>query len=486
MAQTTSRRFVLAGLLAGAATGAAAGAPLTSHRPMPRPGAGEGGPEDLATVVQGARFGGEIGFVVADAGTGEVVEAFNPDLRLPPASVTKTATAFYALSTLGAGYRFRTRLVATGAISGGRLDGDLILRGGGDPLLDTDALAGMAVALREMGLREVRGRFRVDASALPEVPHIDPDQPDYVGYNPTISGLNLNFNRVHFEWKRAAGTYEVTMQARGERFSPGVETSRIAIEDRRLPVYTYDGTGGIDRWTVARAALGNGGARWLPVRRPADYAAETFRTLARSNGIVLERGPDAAGVGGETLLVHESPPLSDVLRGMLYHSTNLTAEVVGLAATRESGEAPHSLIRSARRMNRWLNGPVGARSTGFVDHSGLGYGSRVSARDMVHLLATARHGGLVPRLMKPWPTDVPGASVVVKTGTLNFVSALAGFVEVPGARTLVFAIFTADRPRRDAVPVAQRERPDGARAWANASRGFQQDLVERWAGLVRA
>ena len=179
-------------------------------------------------------------------------------------------------------------------------------------------------------------------------------------------------------------------------------------------------------------------------------------------------------------------PLSEMLREMLRYSTNITAETVGMAATRAGGVNPASLIRSAREMNLWMNGPLGAQSTGFVDHSGLGYGSRVSAADMVHLMMAARRAGLLPKLLKDFRTDSAEVQVAAKTGTLNFVSALSGYVTAPDRPPIVFAIFTADMPRRDAIRIEERERPPGARGWANRSRGLQKKLIDRWVSMARA
>jgi len=75
---------------------------------------------------------------------------------------------------------------------------------------------------------------------------------------------------------------------------------------------------------------------------------------------------------------------------------------------------------------------------------------------------------------------------VAKTGTLNFVSGLAGYFQVPGGRRMAFAIFAADLPRRAAIPPQNRERPPGARPWAVRARALQQDLIERWAQLYGA
>ena len=171
---------------------------------------------------------------------------------------------------------------------------------------------------------------------------------------------------------------------------------------------------------------------------------------------------------------------------MLRYSTNLTAETIGLRASQEKDAAPNSLVGSARQMNLWMKHDLGTKATGFVDHSGLGYGSRVSAQDMVRILMAARRAALLPTILKTVNIEAPGATVKAKTGTLNFVSALAGYAEAPGGAPVVFAIFTADMPRRDAIKIEERERPPGARAWAGRSRGLQKDLVERWLSLARA
>ncbi|MEM6825333.1 MAG: D-alanyl-D-alanine carboxypeptidase/D-alanyl-D-alanine-endopeptidase [Pseudomonadota bacterium] len=435
-------------------------------------------------MVRDAGLGGKIAYLAVEARTGRVIDALNPGFRMPPASVAKAATAYYSLSKLGAAYRFETVLEATGPVENGQITGDLILRGSGDPGFDSDAMADMIQALKDQGIHGVKGRFRVDASALPRIREIDPDQPDHVSYNPSVAGLNLNYNRVHFQWKKAGKGYDITLEARALRYSPSVRIARMTLEDRSLPVYTYAQENGVDQWTVARRMLGNDGARWLPVRRPVAYCDEVFRTIARAHGIVLKPGPEASGITGAPLVVHRSAPLSEMMESMLRYSTNLTAEVAGLTATRSSTGQPSSLLGSARAMNLWLNREVGARSSGFVDHSGLGYGARISPQDMVTLMRSARVAGLLPKILKPVNVATKGAAVVGKTGTLNFVSALSGYAEAPRTPPIVFAIFTGDLPRRDAIPVDQRERPPGARGWSRRSRGLQKRLIDRWLALA--
>jgi D-alanyl-D-alanine carboxypeptidase/D-alanyl-D-alanine-endopeptidase (penicillin-binding protein 4) len=251
-------------------------------------------------------------------------------------------TTAYGLDRMGPGYRFRTTLVTDGTVSDGRLDGDLWLVGGGDPVLDTDVLDEMARALAESGIREITGTFRIATNALPAIYQIDPAQLPHVGYNPSVSALNLNFNRVFFEWERAGEDYTVRMDARSESHSPMVSVSRMTIEPRDFPIYTFDRTDDGEEWTVARSALGNGGGRWLPVRRPPAYLAEVFGMQARVHGITLDAPvfSESAPPDARVLVEHESAPLEVILRGMMRWSTNLTAEVVGLSATQAGGVRP--------------------------------------------------------------------------------------------------------------------------------------------------
>lgn len=471
-----------------------AAAPAVSLRPVTRPAAllAEIIPS-ASDLVQQAAIGGRVGFVVADATTGTVLEGMNPLFPLPPASVAKAVTCSYALERLGPDYRFETRIVADGTISDGRLEGDLWLVGSGDPTFDTDTLAGMADALRAQGLRAVTGRLMVADGALPTILEVDPSQPAHVGYNPAISGLNLNFNRVYFEWARQAGEYTIALDARSETLRPAVQIARMRIADRSDPVYTYEHIEGRDHWSVARAALGDRGSRWLPVRRPSAYAAEVFQTLARAAGISFSGfalAPDAP-VGATVLVVHQSEPLSVILRDMMRWSTNLTAEVVGLKATIMGGQRPDDLAQSAGAMSAWMRAKLGARQAGFVDHSGLGDQSRLRPHDMVSALVAAGPTGALRQMMRAQPmldgrgrpiADHP-VQVAAKTGTLNFVSSLAGYARLPSGRDLAFAVFCADTARRDGLSEAERERPEGARPYNQRAKRLQQQLIERWAAL---
>ena len=496
MVNRLSRRFVLSGLATLAASGTAlAQPPLVSLRPQMRGTnlrvRAAGQPQALA-VKSG--LSGDVAWAVSDVKSGQQLEAFQDDRTLPPASVAKAVTALYALEHLGPNYRFATRLMITGSLQNGVVSGDLILAGGGDPTLDTDGLALMASKLKSAGVREVRGRFRVYDGALPFVRSIDEGQPDHVGYSPAISGIALNYNRVHFEWKRGAKGYAVSMDARSEKYRPEVAMAVMRVANRQLPVYTYKDDRGKDNWTVANRALGKGGARWLPVRRPAEYAGDVFRTMARANGIVLKKAEVTQNLpaGAKAVVTQTSIPLQEILRGMLKYSNNLTAEMVGMSASAKmSGRRPRSLKDSSQLMSKWAAAKFRMSRTSLVDHSGLGDASRTTARDLVNALVAVRRTGQLRPLMKPIPIrDKKGRvqkghpiKVNAKTGTLNFVSGLGGFMTAADGTELAFAIFAADTNTRAKIKRADRERPQGAKGWNGRAKAFQQVLIARWGSL---
>ncbi len=493
-----TRRGLLGALAASVAAPAWALAPERSPFPAPRliaaPARALPSAQSIEALLERANLGGVTSFVALDAASGAVIEELNPDASLPPASITKAATALYVLSVLGPEARFETRVLANGGtVSGGVLAGDLVLQGGGDPTLQTADLARLANALVAAGLRRVSGRFLIDETALPWLEQIAPDMPPQAGYNPAISGLNLNFNRVHFLWRPEGGQMQLSLDARSGGEVPPVSVIGITAGNRTTPVYTYDGRGGREMWSVAAGALGGGGSRWLPVRRPGIYAGDVLRALLAARGCTLPP-PQAAQrpARGQVLAAHQSAPLREMMREMLRFSTNITAESAGLAASRRGNAAIDRLEASAQHMSAWIEHQHGVSGLRFVDHSGLGDRARVSARAMASLMLSAHREGMLPPLLRRHMMrdqqyrELPNHPIAVraKTGTLNFVNALAGYARPAGSeREIIFTIISANLPRREAINPDERERPPGAPAWARSARMLQQGLIERWSAL---
>ena len=406
----------------------------------------------------------------------------------PPAAGLGREGRHRALRARGARPRLPVphRAPAAGPIEAGVLRGDLALVGGGDPLLDTDALGDLARALAVAGLRRVEGGFRVSGDALPAIAEVAGAQPADAGYNPTISGLNLNFNRVFIEWSQGASGPSSGSARPGVRHAAPVADIGAELAESGPARHRFEA--GREVWTLARRRVRGAGSEWLPVRAPLAYAGEVFGGLAAQAGIALP--PAAPGTAaGAVLALHDSPPLERMMRDMLFYSTNLTAEVAGLRAAQAQGLAPVALADSGAAMTAWARRRLGLSQAVFVNHSGLGDASRLPAREMTDALGRAAER--LPALLRARPIldaerrpiEIGGAGVLAKTGTLDFVSALAGYLT--GRRRLAFAIFAADPGARARIRPEERAAPPGAAAWAARARAQEQALLRRWATLLR-
>ena len=144
-------------------------------------------------------------------------------------------------------------------------------------------------------------------------------------------------------------------------------------------------------------------------------------------------------------------------------------------------------------MTGWARAHLGMQAARLRDHSGLDDRSRLSAADMVRALAAqGPDSGLRPLLREYTMRDGQGrplrnhpVAVQAKTGTLYFVSALAGYATAPGDRDLVFAILTASDSLRSGIDPAQDARPRGARGWSGRARRLQRALIDRWGAAYR-
>jgi D-alanyl-D-alanine carboxypeptidase/D-alanyl-D-alanine-endopeptidase (penicillin-binding protein 4) len=511
----TGARLLAAALLALGAVAACAEAPLRAPAPWGRGGAapaagpstegpapeGPRAPPGLAARTEAAAaaealaaraaLSGRVGWAAIDVATGETLAARAAEEGFAPASVAKIPTALYALEALGPAGRFETRVLADGPIRDGRLAGDLTLSGGGDPELDAADLAALAAETRRT-VAAVEGAFRVDAGVAAAA--IDDSVPPEAAYNPSVARLNLNFNRVRLAWARAGGRLAHRVEAHAEGWSPPVAAVRVAFapdDCAGCPTFAHALAPDAEEWRVKRAALAGEGSVWLPVRRPAAYAAEVFRLAAAEAGLALPEATAAAGAAGVVVARRQSRPAIEIVADMLEHSTNLTAEALGLAASAARGLPAADLAGSGRMMAAWSAGFAGAdpASFAFANHSGLSPDSRATPLGMARLLAAAARapapGVDLAALLEERPLneeDAPapeGATVRAKTGTLDFVRGLAGYAATASGRRIAFAIFAGDLERRAATRGGEG-RPEGARAWRNRATRLERDLLRLW------
>jgi len=497
----------LAVALTLAAAPALAEGPLLSPTPPPRPPYKA---PSATSLVASHPISGVTGFILIDVETGAVLDQRQADRAFLPASVAKAPTALYAYETLGPDHVFTTSLFAAGPIENGVLRGDLYLQGGGDPELDTDSIAELAAALKAAGIDRVTGGFYVDHGGLPAVPLIDPTQPEHVAYNPSVGGLNLNFNRVLMEWKRTGkAEYDLNLEARAAKWSPKIPNVRpeIGALEQQGSVFEHELTADGEVWRIAREALDAEGSRWLPVRDSALYAGSALREVALVGGVELpEPKHGETPVMARPVASVQSQPLSRILTRMLKYSTNLSAEVVGLSASAARGEPPGMLQGSAAAMTRWLADTLridAASGLALENHSGLSSRARVTPRVMAEIMAGAARmrgqvrtaagiGGPLWAMLPAYgiraadnEPELPDVAIRAKSGTMYYGRGLSGYMLGPNGRPLAFAIFTSDfqnRERLDALPNPEaRENPLGGKGWLRRAQYLERAILGSWA-----
>ncbi len=457
--------------------------------PAPRPGRKPTPPRpDVADLIAAAGLRpDQVGYVVLDLETGERLDSHNAgQSTFLPASVMKVPTTLAALALLGPDHRFSTVLRFDGTrTAGGVWRGTLTLVGGGDPVLESDDLRDLAAKLKAAGLRRLDGTFRHDDSALPGRASLEPTQPPEHAYNPGLSALSLDFNRVRVRWDTDSarlieihGTPPVApirIHRDGPDTADDWSPAGPVLRHGFAPIGTRDVRGPVvETWRLS-PVVGPSGERWLPVRAPAPFTATVFHALAAEAGIVLPQpAPATTPARGPIVARHDSPRLEAIAAAGLEYSNNLLAEMVGLATTRALTGRPLTIEQSAPILADWLSRAVpGVDWSGFemANHSGLSPANRATPEQIAALLRFAHAQGatlaragdylaLLPRRQFRTPGNDSvarlaraGATIPrvwAKSGTIYHGRGLAGVLQSRGGRRLVFTVFTADLAARRA------------------------------------
>jgi D-alanyl-D-alanine carboxypeptidase/D-alanyl-D-alanine-endopeptidase (penicillin-binding protein 4) len=335
--------------------------------------------------------GGYSGAWVYDGGSEHTLFEWHATARRVPASVQKLVTTATALDRLGTGARFETAVVADGEVADGELDGDLYLRGSGDPTFGTKALNRLARRVAATGLDRVDGQVMGDESFF--------DQrrggpASGFGISPYVGPLSaLSFNRGSL-----------------------------------LP--------------IARGWQTN----------PAAFAADRLRVSLRREDVRVGK-PVRAGAAPDdanTVATVASPPLARIVRHTNHVSDNYYAELLLKGVGARSGGAGSTT--AGARVARAYAREAGFSAT-VADGSGLSRQNRVAPRDVGRLLLDARKQPWFDAFYRSLP--LAGVSGTLhdrmhgmrasgrcraKTGTLAGVTALAGYCRAPDGDAMTFAL----------------------------------------------
>lgn len=445
-----------------------------------------------------------VGVSVVDLTTGQALFGSRADLGLNLASNTKVLTSAAALARLGPDFRWRTALYADKwNPETAEIEGDLYIRGRGDPTLKSSELRTLIHDLHMAGVRTIRGGIVFDGSyfdGVTEPPYFDDQPKERAGFRAPYGAFNLDQNAV-----------VVVI----EPDPAGVDFARVWLEPDVAPyvVLKYDEVMTVPTGrtrlhvettikkdkdkTVELEVTGQirpESPEWIRRRidDPVKFTGEILQRALAAEGIKLGKkklGKDTVPPRARELAVHDSAPLGEIVRQMNKISNNFYAEallktlgaeaIAGVGAPR-----PATWADGVAEVARYLTEVVGLDPGSFRagNGSGLFGASQVSAAQLTKVLDAAwrdfRVGpdlaaslaimgvdGTVRSRLRATPVR---GRARVKTGTLASVSSLAGYVAVDSRRVLAFAVIVNDIP-------------DASRGWARA---LQNQIVEACVGYL--
>jgi D-alanyl-D-alanine carboxypeptidase/D-alanyl-D-alanine-endopeptidase (penicillin-binding protein 4) len=424
---------------------------------------------DLASMLSRRVRSGRWGVIVVSLTRGDTLYEVNADQPLRPASTMKLFTSALAFDRLGPDYEFATDVLRDGPVdSAGRVTGNLILRGDGDPSLSNRFLRGepdapmqsLARAVADAGVKRVHGDLIGDATAF-EAQRIPTGWlRRYLesGYAARVSALSLNDNLM---W------VAVSPGAAGK---PGVvalqpSSSAVPITNGVRTIAGSDGASvsvhaNPDGSVVAHGWIGTRcGTRLyeLVIEDPATFTVGAFRDALAAAGVTVDGKIRIASTPDGAIKVASlpSPPLARIVAAMNRESINHYAELLFRDAVRGPERVTvGSAGLGAAMLQKFMTDQVGAASdaVNVSDGSGLSTLDRITPRAMVDLLSYAHrsmwsaafHASLPvageSELLRNRMRQTPAqGNLHAKTGTTNDVISLGGYVTAIDGEILAFS-----------------------------------------------
>lgn len=438
-------------------------------------------PAEVAKALRAAQVPLEaVGVWVQEVDASAPGLALNVDKAFNPASVMKLVTTSAGLEVLGPAYVWQTQALTAGRLENGVLEGDLYLRGGGDPRLTLDALYGWMREWRARGLREIRGDIVVDRTLF-EIGEVDPGRFDgqpLRAYNVIPDALLLNYQTIMLLFVPGS---DGRVAVSADPAAPEVEVvSRLRLTEggcanwRAGLSYALSNEGGRRVLTFSGSYPASCGERiWtLAPLQHQEYANALLTGLWRDvGGTLAGRVRDGAVPQGAKLLsVHQSPPLADQVRDINKWSNNVMARQLFLTlGAEQAGEMSGVTEADGDAVVRgWMQG-LGIDVSGLVleNGSGLSRRERITPAALGQLLLTMWRSPTMPEFIASMPVygvdgtlrkrakgrDVAGRAHL-KGGTLSDVRAIAGYVLDANGRRQVL-VWLVNHPNAAATQAAQ-------------------------------
>ncbi len=426
-------------------------------------GSAAGLPEPVNFVINGHKIPSDsYSLYVRDVTETTPALAVNETVAFNPASVIKIIPTLAALELLGPGYRWKTEVYTLGKVNDGVLQGDLLLKGHGDPHLVIEDFRKLLEELRRRGLKEISGDLLLDPSWF-DVPAADPgafDNRPFHSYNVLPHALLVNFKAVRFHFYPSANGRDVRVHSEPELVGLNID-NRLRLRKRSC--------GGFQRGITVTVPDGNTAAKVIFSGRfpnrcrhyiltralltPETYAYGAFKSIWQQLGgtIAGQVRTAAAPTAGRPYLVHDSKPLAVIIRHINKFSNNVMTRQLLLTLGAELQEPPGTAGKGVQALDDYLTG-LGLDVHGLhIDNgAGLSREVRVSAQLLADVLQRGWDIPHAPEFISSLAiTGVDGTArrrlsnkaaagaAHVKTGTIDEVSAIAGYVHAQSGRDFI-------------------------------------------------
>ncbi len=407
----------------------------------------------------------------ADAVTGEMIYSHDAERNLASASVMKLYPTSAALLYLGPDYRYETTLYLTGSFNPRRgvLDGDVIIKGGGDPALGSEYFAehygdvtGTWVnALREAGVRRVRGHVATSESIYDFNPAPSGwawgDLGQYYGAGVYDININDNMYRIYITGGQEGEQAVIdSVQDYGRDI---ILTSYLSSSGRTDRGYVYNAPYSDMAWITGSVPADSSFALRASIPDPPLALVRKLDAAIRSSGIRVDGNPSALRVTLDTALSQRiittlSPTLAEIVSVTNHESVNMYAE----ALRKHLGYMVlgQGTFNAGSAVIRHLLDSIGCEpyEAVMLDGSGLSSNNNISALMTVRLLVYMNNSecagpfiaslpeGAVSGTMKNYFRDeVFKGRVVAKTGTITSAKSFAGYFITNSGRKIAFTTF---------------------------------------------
>jgi serine-type D-Ala-D-Ala carboxypeptidase/endopeptidase (penicillin-binding protein 4) len=426
---------------------------------------------------------GDWGLLIIDAQTGETLFEKNADSYFVPASNMKLFTTALALAKLGPDYRFHTTLETRGTISpDGKLAGDLVLVGRGDPNLSNrkfpyelkeefdgppeKALAELADALAARGVKEISGDVVGDDSYFPRERYPNGWEIDDMvwEYGAAISAIVVDDNTVAVTLtpgEKAGDPVQASVAPLTPDFTLQNDVATSTAEVKSDLTLTREP--GVNLVVVRGTLPARSAPRKLvlAIEEPAQHAAFMLAGLLAERGVrfdgkVRNVHVAEADVTPRTVLAeHVSVPLGDSVKLINKISQNLHAEMLLRTAARQNGlwSTPEEMLKTPQDF--YAAAGIVPDDVIQTDGSGLSRHDLVTPRAIATLLKYAQAqtwfapyyaslpvAGVDGSLQDRMKNTIAAGRIHAKTGSVEHVRTLSGFAETPSGRRLIFSFLS--------------------------------------------